>query len=52
MASKQELDKCYMTTAYAHAKLSKAKRLQVGATLVTSIGVTILKCNSFYIGEI
>ena len=45
MASKQELDTCYMTTAYAHAKLSKAKRLQVGATLVTSTGVTISGVN-------
>lgn len=45
MATRQELDTCYMTTAYAHAKLSKAKRLQVGATLVTSTGVTISGVN-------
>lgn len=35
MASKEELDECYMSVAEAHAKLSKAKRLAVGAAIVT-----------------
>lgn len=45
MATQQELDKCYMTTACAHAELSKATRLKVGATLVTKTGVTISGVN-------
>jgi len=45
MATRSRLDKCYMTTAYAHAELSKATRLKVGATLVTKTGVTISGVN-------
>lgn len=45
MATQEQLDKCYMTTAYAHAELSKATRLKVGATLVTKTGVTISGVN-------
>lgn len=45
MASQEQLDRCYMTTAYAHANISKANRLKVGATLVTKTGVTISGVN-------
>lgn len=45
MASQKELDDCYMMTAQAHSKLSKATRLKVGATLVTKTGVTISGVN-------
>lgn len=38
MATQQELDQCYMTTAKAHAKLSKAVRKRVGACIVTKQG--------------
>lgn len=41
MASQQELDECYMTTARAHAKLSKAVRKRVGACIVTKQGVIL-----------
>jgi dCMP deaminase len=38
MANQDALDICYMACARAHAKLSKAKRKQVGAVLVTPAG--------------
>jgi dCMP deaminase len=41
MATKQELDTCYMTIAQAYAKLSKAKRKSVGAVIVTQNGVLL-----------
>lgn len=41
MASQKELDNIYMGVAQLHATLSKAKRLQVGAALVTSTGVVV-----------
>lgn len=41
MPSKQELDSCYMQSAIAHSRLSKAIRAKVGATLVTSHGVML-----------
>lgn len=45
MANQQELDETYMGTALLHAKLSKARRAQVGAVLVTSQGVTLTGYN-------
>ena len=45
MANKQELDDVYMGTALLHSRLSKAKRAQVGAVLVTSNGVTLTGYN-------
>ncbi len=45
MASQAELDSVYMGTAILHAKLSKAKRLQVGACIVTSSGVCLTGYN-------
>ena len=41
MASKGELDTCYMKVAEAHAKLSKAQRKKVGCALVTANGVVL-----------
>lgn len=41
MADQKQLDETYMGTAMLHARLSKAKRAQVGAVLVTSQGVTL-----------
>lgn len=38
MASQKELDRCYMQVAEDHAKLSYAKRLQVGAAILTENG--------------
>lgn len=38
MASQRDLDKCYLAVAEAHAKLSYAKRLQVGAAILTENG--------------
>ena len=38
MASQEHLDKCYMTVAEEHSKLSYAKRLQVGAAILTENG--------------
>tara|TARA_Y100000114_G_C11764120_1_gene332269 strand:+ start:1256 stop:1693 length:438 start_codon:yes stop_codon:yes gene_type:complete len=38
MASQGDLDLCYLTIAEAHAKLSYAKRLQVGAAILTENG--------------
>lgn len=45
MATQQELDQCYMTTAKAHAKLSKAVRKRVGACIVTKQGTILGGCN-------
>ena len=45
MANQQQLDETYMGTAMLHAKLSKARRAQVGAVLVTSQGVTLTGYN-------
>lgn len=45
MATQEELDHCYMTTALAHAKLSKGARAKVGACLVTKHGVILGGCN-------
>lgn len=45
MASQSELDSTYMRTALLHSFLSKAKRKQVGAVVVTSHGVTLTGYN-------
>jgi dCMP deaminase len=45
MADQKQLDETYMGTAMLHARLSKAKRAQVGAVLVTSHGVTLTGYN-------
>lgn len=45
MANQQQLDETYMGTALLHARLSKARRAQVGAVLVTSQGVTLTGYN-------
>jgi len=45
MAKQSELDDVYMGTAILHSRLSKAKRAQVGAVLVTSHGVTLTGYN-------
>lgn len=45
MPTQQQLDDVYMQTAMLHAGLSKAKRKQVGAILVTKIGVTLTGYN-------
>lgn len=45
MATQEELDKCYMSIAEAHAKLSKGVRAKVGACLVTKHGVVLGGCN-------
>ena len=45
MADQKSLDETYMGTAMLHARLSKAKRAQVGAVLVTSQGVTLTGYN-------
>ena len=41
MASQKETDELYMGTAMLYAKLSKAKRAQVGSCLVTKNGVVL-----------
>lgn len=41
MASQQEIDSTYMGVAILHARLSKGKRLKVGACLVLESGVII-----------
>lgn len=41
MASQKETDELYMGTAILYAKLSKAKRAQVGSCLVTKNGVVL-----------
>lgn len=45
MAKQSELDEVYMGTAILHSRLSKAKRAQVGAVLVTNHGVTLTGYN-------
>lgn len=45
MPTQQQLDDVYMQTAMLHAGLSKAKRKQVGAVLVTKSGVTLTGYN-------
>lgn len=45
MASKEQLDNCYMRCAEAHAGLSKAIRKKVGAALVTKTGIVIAGVN-------
>ncbi len=45
MAKQSELDDVYMGTAILHSRLSKAKRAQVGAVLVTNHGVTLTGFN-------
>jgi dCMP deaminase len=45
MASKAELDSVYMGTAFLHSRLSRAKRLQVGACIVTAHGTTLTGYN-------
>jgi dCMP deaminase len=50
MADQKQLDETYMGTAMLHARLSKAKRAQVGAVLVTSQGVTLTGYNGTPVG--
>ena len=45
MPTQKQLDNVYMQTAMLHAGLSKAKRKQVGAVLVTKSGVTLTGYN-------
>lgn len=51
MAKQSELDDAYMGTAILHSRLSKAKRAQVGAVLVTSQGVTLTGFNGTPVGR-
>ena len=51
MANQQELDKCYMQVAQAHAALSKAERKKVGCALVTANGVILGGCNGLAPGS-
>lgn len=51
MATQQELDECYMTTAEAHAKLSKGVRAKVGACIVTKHSVILGGCNGLAPGS-
>ena len=51
MATQQELDKCYMQVAEAHASLSKAERKKVGCALVTHNGVILGGCNGLAPGS-
>lgn len=41
MSTKEQLDRCYMDVAEAHARLSKAKRDHVGVVIVTRKGVML-----------
>lgn len=41
----EQFDEVYMQTAILHSSLSRAKRLQVGACLVTKTGVTLTGFN-------
>jgi dCMP deaminase len=50
MAKQSELDDVYMGTAILHSRLSKAKRAQVGAVLVTNHGVTLTGYNGTPVG--
>ena len=45
MPTQTSLDDTYMGTALLHARLSKARRAQVGAVLVTQQGVTLTGYN-------
>jgi dCMP deaminase len=45
MATQKELDDTYMGVAILHSRLSKAKRLKVGACLVTSTGALVPAVN-------
>jgi len=51
LADQKQLDETYMGTALLHAKLSKARRAQVGAILVTSHGVTLTGYNGTATGR-
>lgn len=51
MADQKSLDETYMGTAILHSKLSKARRAQVGAILVTSQGVTLTGYNGTAVGR-
>jgi dCMP deaminase len=51
MANQKDLDETYMGTAILHSKLSKARRAQVGAILVTSQGVTLTGYNGTAVGR-
>lgn len=50
MPSKSKLDSTYMGTALLHSRLSKARRAQVGAVLVTANGVTLTGYNGTPVG--
>ncbi len=45
MVNKESLDKCYMSVAFAHARLSKGVRAKVGAALVTNSGAILAGYN-------
>ena len=51
MADQKSLDVTYMGTAILHSKLSKARRAQVGAILVTRQGVTLTGYNGTAVGR-
>jgi dCMP deaminase len=51
MADQKQLDETYMGTAILHSKLSKARRAQVGAILVTRQGVTLTGFNGTAVGR-
>lgn len=51
MADQKSLDETYMGTAILHSKLSKARRAQVGAILVTKQGVTLSGYNGTAVGR-
>jgi dCMP deaminase len=51
MADQKQLDETYMGTAILHSKLSKARRAQVGAILVTKQGVTLTGYNGTAVGR-
>jgi dCMP deaminase len=51
MADQKDLDATYMGTAILHSKLSKARRAQVGAILVTRQGVTLTGYNGTAVGR-
>jgi dCMP deaminase len=51
MADQKSLDETYMGTAILHSKLSKARRAQVGAILVTRQGVTLTGYNGTATGR-
>ena len=51
MADQKQLDEIYMGTALLHSRLSKARRAQVGAVLVTRQGVTLTGYNGTATGR-